>query len=53
MAVAGVIEVDFGDFINDLAHQGAGLHVVVGIFEHAANYLGTQSCWTMGCELFF
>ena len=34
VAVAAVVEVDLADLVDDLAHQGAGLHVVVGIFEH-------------------
>ena len=38
LAFAQVVEVDFVDFVDHLAHQLAGFHVVVGILEHGANH---------------
>ena len=32
-----IVEVHFVDFVNDLAHQLAGLHVVVGVLEYIAH----------------
>ena len=32
-----IIEVHLVDFVNDLAHELAGLHVVVGVLEHIAH----------------
>ena len=36
--VFAVVEVDLVDFVDDLTHQRAVLHVVVGIVERIANY---------------
>ena len=33
VAVLGVVEVDFTNFVDHLAHQCTGLHIVVGIFK--------------------
>ena len=32
-----IIEVHFVDFVDDLAHELAGLHVVVGVLEYVAH----------------
>ena len=41
VAGLGVVEVDVVvDLVDDLAHERAGLHVVVGVLEHAAQQLG-------------
>ena len=37
MPVIGGIEVDAVDLVDDLAHEGAVLHVVVGILEGGAD----------------
>ena len=31
------------DLVNDLPHEGAGLHVVVGILEDIVDHLGTAA----------
>jgi hypothetical protein len=33
-----IVEVHLIDFIDDLAHELAGLHVVVGVLEHVAHH---------------
>ena len=40
-ALGQVVEVDAVDFVDNLPHQLAGLHVVVGILEHIAHHVGT------------
>ena len=52
VAVARVVEVDFADLVDDLAHQRAGLHVVVGVFEHAADDAGALARRAVGDQLF-
>ena len=52
MAVLGVVEGDLADLIDDLAHQGAGLHVVVGILKDVADNLGSLTSGTFEDELF-
>ena len=42
VAVALFVEVDFAQLVDDLPQQGAGLHVVVGVLEHAAHYTGQR-----------
>ena len=37
LALFQVVEVDGVDLVDDLAHELAGLHVVVGVFEHVAH----------------
>ena len=49
VAVFGVVEVDLADLVDDLAHQGAGLHVVVGIFEDVANDQGAFAGRALQC----
>ena len=40
LAFGQVVEVDTVDLVDDLPHQLAGLHVVVGILEHVAHDVG-------------
>ncbi len=40
VAVGGAVEVDLVELVDDLAHQGAGLHVVVGVLEDALDHAG-------------
>ena len=40
LALGQVVEVDAIDLVDDLPHQLAGLHVVVGILEHVAHDVG-------------
>ena len=37
LALGQVVEVDLVDLVDDLPHQLAGLHVVVGVLEHVAD----------------
>ena len=37
VAVVGGVEVDVVDLVDDLPHQRAGLHVVVGVLERRAD----------------
>ena len=37
LAFGEVVEVHFVDFVDDLPHELAGLHVVVGILEYVAH----------------
>ena len=37
LALGKVIEIDGIDLVDHLAHELAGLHVVVGVFEHFAH----------------
>ena len=41
LAFGQVVEVDTVDLVDDLPHQLAGLHVVVGILEHIAHNVCT------------
>ena len=52
VAVFGVVEVDLADLVDDLADQGAGLHVVVGILEDVADDLGAGAIRPFEDELF-
>ena len=52
VAVARVVEVDFGDLVNDLAHQRTRLHVIVGVFEHVAYDACPFSCRAVADHLF-
>ena len=38
LALGQVVEVDLVDLVDDLPHQLAGLHVVVGVLEHVADH---------------
>ena len=44
VAVIGGVEVDAVDLVDDLAHQGAVLHVVVGVLEGHADQAGDLVC---------
>ena len=37
LALGQVVEVDVVDLVDDLPHELAGLHVVVGVLEHVAH----------------
>jgi len=37
-ALGQIVEVHAADLIDHLSHQLAGLHVIVGIFKHAAHH---------------
>ena len=37
LAFGEIVEVDLVDLVDDLPHQLAGLHVVVGVLEHIAH----------------
>ena len=37
LALGEVVEIDLVDLVDDLPHQLAGLHVVVGVLEHIAD----------------
>ena len=39
--VVGAVEVDLVQRVDDLPHEGAGLHVVVGILEHGLDHEAT------------
>jgi hypothetical protein len=41
-----IIRVNFVNFVNDLPHELAGLHAVVGILEHAFNHTTTKSLFS-------
>ncbi len=53
VAVVCAVEVDLADFVDDLADQGSGLHVVVGIFKDVLNDLGACAFGAFEHELFF
>ena len=38
LALGEVVEIDLVDLVDDLPHELAGLHVVVGVFEHVAHH---------------
>ena len=38
LAVGEIVEVDLLNLVDDLAHQLARLHVVVGVLEHPAHH---------------
>ena len=38
LALGEVVKIHLVDLVDDLPHELAGLHVVVGIFENIANY---------------
>ena len=40
VAVIGGIEIDAVDLVDDLTHEGAILHIIVGIFEGHADETG-------------
>ena len=42
-AFGQVVEIDAVDLVDDLPHQLAGLHVVVGILEHSAHDVGARA----------
>ena len=48
LAFGEVVEVDAVDLVDDLAHQLAGLHVVVGILEDAADDTAAVACARRG-----
>jgi hypothetical protein len=42
VALALAVEVDGVELVDDLAQQVAALHVVVGVFEHAAHHIAAR-----------
>ena len=38
LALGEVVEIDLVDLVDDLPHELAGLHVVVGVLEHIADH---------------
>ena len=48
LALGEVVEVHFVDFVDDLPHQLAGLHVVVGVLEHIAHHAAAVTLLSCG-----
>ena len=53
VAVVGVVKVNLAYFVDYLPHQGAGLHVVVGIFKHVAYHQRPFTGFPVMLSLFF
>ena len=51
LALGEVVEIDAADFIDDLPHELAGFHVVVGILEHAFDNAGAAGMAAGGGKL--
>ena len=48
LSLGQIIEVHLVDFVDDLPHELAGLHVVVGILEHVAH--DTAAVALLACD---
>ena len=44
-ALGQIVEVHAADLIDHLSHQLAGLHVIVGVFKHAAHHASAIGLW--------
>jgi hypothetical protein len=44
LALGQIVEIDLVDLVDDLAHELAGLHVVVGVLEHVATTRRRSPC---------
>ena len=51
LALGEVVEVDLVDLVDDLPHQLAGLHVVVGVLEHVADHAAAVAGLGRGREV--
>ena len=51
LALGQIVEIDLVDLVDDLPHQLAGLHVVVGVLEHVrAPRGGGRRAWPVSCR---
>ena len=50
LALGEVVEIDLVDLVDDLPHELAGLHVVVGILEHVAHHAAAVALLAGGGE---
>ena len=53
LSISGVVEISFGDLIDDLTNQGPVLHIVVSVLKNAANYRRSITCGTLKIETLF
>ena len=53
MAVFLGVEVDLADLVDHLAHQGAGFHVVVGVFKNVLHHQRPFAARPQGVEFVF
>ena len=53
LALGQVVEVHAADLVDDLPHELAGLHVVVGVLEHVADHAAAVglACRLIGSSL--